>query len=29
MYTGDEAILGNWSVKAFLVDYIYTYRDPT
>ena len=28
-YTEDEAILGNWSVKAFLVDYIYTYQDPT
>lgn len=28
-YTEDEAILGNWSIKAFLVDYIYTYQDPT
>ena len=28
-YTEDEAILGNWSVKAMLVEYLYTYTDPT
>lgn len=28
-YTEDEAILGNWSVRAILVDYLYTYTDPT
>lgn len=29
LYLGDEAILGNWSIKALLVEYIYTYTDPT
>ena len=29
LYTQDEAILGNWLIKTSLVDYLYTYTDPT
>lgn len=29
LYTQSEAVLGNWLIKASLVDYIHTYVDPT
>ena len=29
LYTQSEAVLGNWLIKASLVDYMYTYPDPT
>jgi len=29
LYTEDETVLGNWSIKFLSVRYMYTYTDPT
>jgi hypothetical protein len=29
LYTEDETVLGNWSIKFISVRYMYTYADPT
>jgi len=28
-YSEDERILGNWSIRTMMVEYIHTYTDPT